>query len=262
MLAACTAASAEPRAPRVLPTVAADQATNSEVSLVGYFFRGGGPLGYGPGVGFDPTCGLEAGCAAAGPACGLEPSCAIDPSCGCGGDLWDGYCAPRRHGLFHHHRGGLGHRGLFGHHAHHGHHGGCGVDMVADCGCNGGGGFAGHHGHHRHHVGHRLCGFGCGHCGNPHCGPIRFWANGWCGQVVDGWTAGNPPTCFGGDVGLPAGPGMMPDKGGLMPDKGFPALPPAPEPMAEPIEEAPARSTLRPGISPRFSTRPIGIGAQ
>ena len=81
--------------------------------------------------------------------------------------------------------------------------------------------------------------YGCRCYQKPH----RHWANGWCGQTVDGYYGGNPVDCSGA--------------GGVMdaPAK----APPMPEAAPEP---EPARSTYRPLISPRFTARPIGLGVQ
>src|SRR5262245_52889361 len=106
VIAMCTVAVAEPRAglfrTASLPVA---EGTTAPVSLVGFFYRGGG--------GYGPSCG----CDAAAPSCGAEPSCGAGPSCG--GDYWGGYC-------------GGGHR----HHCHlfHRHHRGCGMEM--SCGCD------------------------------------------------------------------------------------------------------------------------------
>jgi len=71
--------------------------------------------------------------------------------------------------------------------------------------------------------------------------PFRHWANGWCGQTVDGYCGGNPVDCSNGAMEMPSKVAPMPEV--------------APEPE-------PAKSTYRPLISPRFTTRPIGLGVQ
>lgn len=240
-IAVCTVATAEPRVSAVrTASLAVVENTQAPVSLVGFFHAHRGGYGYGPSCGFEPSCGLEA-------------TCAAEPSCGCGDDLWGGYCAPR-----HRH-----HRGLFHHHRRHNcgyavdcgcevAGPSCGADIGPACGVDAGPACGCRVGHcRRHHFGHRLCGcgWGCNACGNPHCGPVRFWANGWCGQIVDGWNAGNPPPCVGDAVAHPIEPEMAPGK----------ALPPEPTPMQdigpEPALEAapaPAKSTRRPVFAPRF----------
>lgn len=247
----CSVAVAEPKASRIGSEVDAPK-----ISLVGFFgFRAGGGYGYGGDVA-GPSCGVEPSCGAA-PACGAEASCGYG---GAGGNPWDGYCQDRhRHfGLFNHHRRGCClpdvscgcaaaapscgvEPGCAAAPA-------CGAD-VADCGCG-----------HRHHFGHghRLCGHGgcfggkgcgCGSCGYAHCRPFRFWANGWCGQVVDGWNAGNPPDCYGGQIGQPIEAGKMPA-----------ALPPEPMPMDEPMDAPPPPKSTRRLQWPGMSKLPIGAG--
>ena len=72
---------------------------------------------------------------------------------------------------------------------------------------------------------------------------MRYWANGWCGQMGDGYYSGNTVDCSGGAMEMPSKAAPMP-----MPEA-------APEPE-------PAKSTYRPLISPRFTTRPIGLGVK
>jgi len=231
-IAVCSVSFAEPRVNRIGTTIEEKPA----ISLVGYFFasRGGG---------YGPACG----CDVAAPSCGIEASCAAEPSCGCGGDAWGGYCAPRcrKHfGLFHRHRGCCGVPDVTcgceatcaatpscGYEATCAAAPACGCDVAPDCGCG-----------HRHWF-HRCgnwggCNYGCGHRCGRHCGKIRFWANGWCGEVLDGCCTGNPPAC-GADV--------MPGK----------ALPPEPMPMDEP--PPPQKSTRLP-LLPGLSKLPIGAG--
>lgn len=219
-LTICTIASAEPRAglfrTASLPVV---EETSAPISLVGFFHGYRGVGGYGP------SCG----CDLAAPSCGIEPSCGADPSCG-----FDA-CAPRcRHRHFGHifHRHGRGCNVIDS---------SCGCDAAPDCGCDAahacGGG--------RHcHFGHRLCGH-CGHgCGCRCVGhPHRFWANGWCGQTVDGYHGGNPVDCSGGPVDMKSAP--------------VPEASPEEAPM-----DVPAKSTRRLPLSPRFSAKPIGSGLQ
>jgi len=83
--------------------------------------------------------------------------------------------------------------------------------------------------------------YGCRCYQKPH----RHWANGWCGQTVDGYYGGNPVDCSGGNMGVPGKAVPMPDA--------------APMPEVAP-EPEPARSTFRPMLSPRFGARPIGAG--
>jgi len=93
-----------------------------------------------------------------------------------------------------------------------------------------------------------MCGGGCG-CNygcRCHQKPHRHWANGWCGQTVDGYYGGNPVDCSGGAMDMPS--------------KGPPMPAPLPEVAPEP---EPAKSTFfRPMISPRFTAKPIGLGVK
>jgi len=237
-IALCSVAMAEPRAGlfRNAALTIADEAP-VPVSLVGFHFRGGGGYGYGSGC----------GCDTAAPSCGLEPSCGAGPSCG--GDYWGGYCgsAGRHHcHLFQHHRRcgsfcdtscGCGAAAPS-----------CGAEpscaAAPSCGCDAGPACGcGRHSHFGHHLmcghcggGFGGCSYGCGcRCiGHAH----RFWANGWCGQMGDGYCGGHPVDCSGGGMGAPSKAMPMPEA--------------APEPM-----EA-AKSTRR----PLFSPRPIGLGLQ
>jgi hypothetical protein len=236
-IAVCQVATAEPRGGLFrnasLP-VAEESAP--PVSLVGFFYRGGG--------GYGPSCG----CDVAAPSCGMEPSCGAGPSCG--GDYWGGYCASRgRHfhlgHLFHHHRGCNMDASCgcdvaapsCGIEPNCGAAPSCGCDAAPACGCG-----------RRSHFGHHLmCGGGCGGC-NYGCRCVghrhRFWANGWCGQMADGYCGGNPVDCSGGAMGVPA------------------KMAPMPEVAPVPMDDVPAKSTRRPLLSPRFSARPIGAGLQ
>jgi len=237
-IAVCSVAIAEPRGGLVrnasLP-IAEESAV--PVSLVGFFYRGGGGGGYGPSCGCDtaaPSCGVDAGC-----------------NSGCGGNYWGGYCgAQRRHhcGLFHHHRGGCCNMDVTcgmaapscGIEPSCGAAPSCGCDSAPACGC----GRRSHFGHHLMCGGGGGCGgcnYGCRCVGHRH----RFWANGWCGQIGDGYCGGNPVDCSGGAMGAPGKMAPMPE-----------VAPPLP------MDDVPAKSTRRPVLSPRFSARPIGIGLQ
>jgi hypothetical protein len=233
-IAVCQVAVAEPRAGlfRNASLPIAEESA-APVSLVGFFYRGGG--------GYAPSCG----CDAAAPSCGAEPGCGAGPSCG--GDYWGGYCAEGgRHfhlgHLFHRHRGCCNKDVSCGCDAAAPSCGAepscaaapsCGCDAAPACGCG-----------RRSHFGHHLmCGHGCGGCNGCRCvgHPHRFWANGWCGQMVDGYCGGNPVDCSGG------APGKMA---------------PMPEVAPVPMDDVPAKSTRRPMLSPRFSAKPIGAGLQ
>jgi len=247
-IAICSVAMAEPRAGLFrTASLPVTEEASPPVSLVGFFYRGGG--------GYGPSCGCDAA-----PTCGADPSCGAAPSCGC--DAWSGSCAPRcRHhcfgNLFHHH----GRCGSMcdtscgcaaptcGAEPTCGAAPSCGCDGAASCGC-------GRHCHFGHHL---FCGHGCNSCGSGGCGnggcsygcgcrctghAHRFWACGWCGQTCDGYSGGNPVDCSGG--------GMAPSKVAPMPEA-------APEPMPM---DTPAKSTRRPMLSPRFTAKPIGAGLQ
>jgi len=244
-IAVCSTALAEQRA-GLFRTASLPVAEESAVpvSLVGFFYRGGG--------GASPSCG----CDMAAPTCGAEPSCGAAPSCGC--DAWAGSCAPRcRHfhlgHIFHHHGRccgmpdtscGCAAAPTCGAEPSCGAAPSCGCDSAPACGC-------GRHCHFGHHL---FCGHGggCGGCGGCSygCGcrcvhhAHRFWANGWCGQTCDGACGGNPVDCSGGNMSVPSKA--------------------APEPAAEPPMpmDTSARSTRGLGFSPRFSARPIGAGVQ
>jgi hypothetical protein len=234
-MAICSVAVAEPRGGlfRNASLSVADE-TAAPVSLVGFFYRGGG--GYGPSCGCDmaaPSCGIDAGCAGS-----------------CGGDYWGGYCGDsgcRHHhlgGLFHHHRRGCCNMDVScgcgaaapscGIEPSCGAAPSCGCDMAPACGC-------GRHSHFGHHL---MCGGGCGYgCGCRCVGHRhRFWANGWCGQIGDGYCGGSPVDCSGGGMGAPGKVAPMPE-----------VAPPMP------MDDVPAKSTRRPLLSPRFSARPIGL---
>lgn len=242
-LMVCSIASAEPRAmfARTSAEPAAMEMIDYRISPVGFHHRGGA---------MEPSCGLEPSCGAVEPSCG-----AVEPSCGCGGEGWTDYCAPkcRKHhlgGLFRHCKRSCGYAAPS-----------CGCDVAPSCGCEVAAPSCGCDsapacsscGHHHHGLfGHRggcgSCGYGCG----PVCGKFRHWSNGWCGQMIDGYATGNPPACAG-DMPIDVN-----DAGKSMPA-------PAPEPMVEPAGEpapAPGKSTRRPVMGPRFTSKPIGIGLQ
>lgn len=234
-IAVCSVAIAEPRGGLFRnASLSTAEESAAPVSLVGFFYRGGG--GYGPSCGCDvaaPSCGVEAGC-----------------DSGCGGDYWGGYCGGHRHhhfGLFHRHRGccnmdvscgcdtaapSCGAEPSCGAAP------SCGCDAVPACGC-------GRHSHFGHHL---MCRGGCGGC-NYGCRCIghkhRHWASGWCGQMSDGFCGGNPVDCSGGAMDAPGKAVPMPE-----------VAPPLP------MDDVPAKSTRRPLLSPRFSARPIGAGLQ
>jgi hypothetical protein len=238
------------------------------------------PMYYETGRPLFTNVSYTSGAGDCGGGCGTSPSC-CEHEHTCHDHLWDDYCSSRRtcrpHAMAILHR----HRGCYpcvtsscatG----------CGGDMAAGgCSSCGGGcesgcatGCANHTNHgcdacHAYDTvglgcdtccrgqrwGFRGCLNCCQPCYKPHCKPIRCWANGWCGELVDGYSTGHPvcPTpqapCHDCQLGTPVeGASPMPT----------PEAAPAPgEPLPMP-EAASARASRFAPVSVRVS-RSAGI---
>ena len=210
----------------------------------------------------DPSCGAEAGCAMGGN-CGAGGECCEHvPNCLDG--IWDNYCGSKR---------GCRLRPCGSAFLKRGCRSACSTSCdtceplsdchaCASCGSSGGCGCAGQR------WGFQGCAPCCKPCYRPHCGPIRCWANGWCGETVDGFTSGHPvcapaapcSSCGNGSAGFQhqetyqhqAPPAANP---------GPPAAPAdAPQPTPAPAPEKAARRMMfSPVSSPRFANPGFGI---
>jgi hypothetical protein len=94
----------------------------------------------------------------------------------------------------------------------------------------------------------------CRPCYKPQCKPIRCWANGWCGEMLDGYSTGHPPCAHGnsgGDVHYSA-----PHDAAPMPAESNPVpadMPPMPMPAAPMPERAAKRGMYTPASAVRFT---------
>jgi hypothetical protein len=97
----------------------------------------------------------------------------------------------------------------------------------------------------------------CRPCYRPHCKPIRCWANGWCGETLDGYSTGNPPCPPAASCNCQGGAPMIhaPSEGDMVPSvQPTPAAPPMTPAEAVPTPAKAARNQwISPVSVPRYS---------